>query len=54
MNYKLIDNNGESYKVKDIENLAKHIFEFHATGTSLHQKSGHDFAVDHAFREKKY
>ena len=52
MIYKLKDINGASYIIKDIEKFAKHIFEFHASGTSLHQENGHDFAVDDKFRKK--
>ena len=52
MNYKIKDKNGIDYEIKDIKKFAKHIFEFHATGSSLHQEQGHDFTVDDAFREK--
>jgi len=52
MEYKLIDSNGRDYVINDIKKFAKHIFEFHANGTSLHQENGHDFTVDDKFREK--
>ena len=52
MNYKIKDKNGRDYEIKDIKKFAKHIFEFHSTGSSLHQEQGHDFIVDDAFREK--
>ena len=52
MNYKIKDNNGLEYVIKDIKKFAKHIFEFHSTGISLHQEDGHDFTVDDTLREK--
>tara|TARA_B100000524_G_scaffold53827_1_gene25122 strand:+ start:180 stop:368 length:189 start_codon:yes stop_codon:yes gene_type:complete len=52
VNYKIKDKNGRDYEIKDIKKFAKHIFEFHSTGSSLHQEQGHDFIVDDAFREK--
>ena len=52
MNYKIKDNNGVEYVIKDIKKFAKHIFEFHSTGISLHQEDGHDFTVDDTLREK--
>ena len=52
MNYKIKDSNGIEYLIKDIKKFAKHIFEFHSTGISLHQEEGHDFIVDDTLREK--
>ena len=52
MNYKIKDSNGVEYVIKDIKKFAKHIFEFHSTGISLHQEEGHDFIVDDTLREK--
>ena len=52
MNYKIKDNNGVEYVIKDIKKFAKHIFEFHSTGISLHQEDGYDFIVDDTLREK--
>jgi hypothetical protein len=52
MNYKIKDSNGIEYLIKDIKKFAKHIFEFHSTGISLHQEDGHDFIVDDTLREK--
>ena len=52
MNYKIKDSNGVEYVIKDIKKFAKHIFEFHSTGISLHQEDGHDFTVDDTLREK--
>ena len=52
MNYKIKDSNGVEYVIKDIKKFAKHIFEFHSTGISLHQEDGHDFIVDDTLREK--
>ena len=54
MTYKIKDRNGFTYEMQNIESFAKHIFEAHATGSSLHQQNGHDFIVDDAFREKVY
>ena len=52
MNYKIKDSNGVDYVIKDIKKFAKHIFEFHSIGISLHQENGQDFTVDDTFREK--
>ena len=52
MTYKIKDNDGVYYKIKDIKKFAKHIFQFHSTGISLHQEEGSDFTVDDAFRKK--
>ena len=52
MNYKIKDSNGVEYVIKDIKKFAEHIFEFHTTGSSLHQEDGHDFIVDDTLREK--
>ena len=40
------------YEIKDIKKFAKHIFQFHSIGISLHQEEGCDFTVDNAFRNK--
>ena len=50
--YKIKDNNGIYYEIKDIKKFAKHIFQFHSIGISLHQEEGSDFTVDDAFRKK--
>ena len=52
MNYKIKDSNGIEYVIKDIKKFAKHIFEFHSTGISLHQEGGQNFTVDDTLREK--
>ena len=52
MTYKIKDNDGIYYEIKDIKNFAKHIFRFHSRGVSLHQEDGYNFTVDDAFREK--
>ena len=52
MTYKVKDNNGIYYEIKDIKKFVKHIFQFHSSGISLHQEDGCDFTVDDAFREK--
>ena len=51
MTYKIIDNNGIYYEIRDIKKFLKHIFQFHSIGISLHQEKGHDFTVDNEFRE---
>ena len=51
MNYKIKDSNSVDYVIKDIKKFAKHIFEFHSIGISLHQENGQDFTVDDTFRE---
>ena len=52
MTYKIKDNYGIYYEIKDIKKFAKHIFRFHSSGVSLHQEDGYDFTVDDVFREK--
>ena len=52
MIFKIKDNDGIEYEIKDINKFAKHIFQFHSIGISLHQENGCDFTVDDAFREK--
>ena len=52
MTYKIKDNEGIYYEIKDIKKFAKHIFQFHSIGTSLHQEKGFNFTVDDVFREK--
>ena len=52
MTYRIKDNAGKYYVIKDIKKFAKHIFQFHSSGISLHQEDGCDFTVDDAFREK--
>ena len=52
MVYKIKDNSGAYYEIKDINKFAKHIFEVHNIGTSLHQENGHNFTVNDAFRRK--
>ena len=52
MTYKIKDNNGIYYEIKDMQKFAKHIFQYHSTGISLHQEKGCNFTVDDTFREK--
>ena len=52
MTYKIKDNNGKYYEIKDIKKFAKHIFQYHSIGISLHQEKGHNFTIDNTFREK--
>ena len=52
MTYKIKDNDGKYFVIKDIKKFAKHIFQFHSIGISLHQEEGYDFTVDNAFRGK--
>ena len=52
MTYKIKDNDGIYYEIKDIKKFAKHIFQFHSIGISLHQEEGNDLPVDDAFRKK--
>ena len=51
MTYKIKDNDGIYYEIKDIKKFAKHIFEYHSNGISLHQENGYNFTVDDTFRE---
>ena len=52
MTYKIKDNDGIYYEIKDIKKFAKHIFQYHSIGISLHQEKGCNFTVDDTFREK--
>ena len=52
MVYKIKDNSGAYYEIKDINKFVKHIFEVHNVGTSLHQENGHDFTVTMLLGEK--
>ena len=52
MIYKIKDNLGIEYEIKDIKKFASHIFQFHSFGISLHQEKGCSFTVDEAFRKK--
>ena len=52
MTYRIKDNAGKYYVIKDIKKFAKHIFQFHSSGISLHEEKGCHFTVDDAFREK--
>ena len=52
MTYKIKDNDGIYYEIKDIKKFAKHIFQYHSSSISLHQENGSCFIVDDAFREK--
>ena len=52
MNYKIKDDDGTYYEIKDIKKFAKHIFQFHSNGISLHQEKGYNFTIDDTFREK--
>ena len=52
MIYKIKDDDGKEYEIKDIEKFAKHVFEFHSTGSSLHEENGFCFTINDALREK--
>ena len=52
MTYKIKDNDGIYYEIKDIKKFAKHIFQYHSIGISLHQEKGYNFTVDDTFRKK--
>ena len=51
MIYKIKDNNGIYFEIRDIKKFAKHIFQYHSIGISLHQENGYNFTVDDTFRE---
>ena len=38
MTYKIKDDDGAYYEIKDIKKFAKHIFQYHSNGISLHQE----------------
>ena len=50
--FKIKDNNGNDYVIKDIESFYQHIIQFHSSGTSLHEENGHYFTVNDDFRSK--
>ena len=52
MTYKMKDNDGRDYEIKDIKKFAKHIFQYHSNGISLHQEKGYNFTIDDTFLEK--
>ena len=52
MTYKIKDDDGAYYEIKDIKKFAKHIFQYHSNGISLHQEKGYNFTIDDTFREK--
>ena len=52
MTYKIKDDDGAYYEIKDIKKFAKHIFQYHSNGISLHQEDGCNFTVNDSFREK--
>ena len=52
MTYKIKDDNGIYYEIKDIKKFAKHIFQHHSIGISLHHEKGCNFTIDDTFRKK--
>ena len=52
MIYKIKDDDGAYYEIKNIKKFAKHIFQYHSNGISLHQEKGCNFTIDDTFREK--
>ena len=44
------DDSGNDYVVKDIKLFQKNLFEFHESGTSLHEENGYYFTVNDEFR----
>ena len=48
------DDSGNDYLVKYIKSFKKHLFEFHASGTSLHEENGYYFTVNDKFRKMIY
>ena len=52
MNHKIKDNDGIYYEIKDIKKFAKHIFQYHSNGISLHQEKGCNFTINDTFRGK--
>ncbi len=52
MTYKIKDDDGAYYEIKNIKKFAKHIFQHHSNGISLHQEKGYNFTIDDTFRER--
>jgi hypothetical protein len=48
---KINDNQGQSVEV-DIDKFKKHLYEYHSSGSSVHDEDGHYFTVDQNFRKK--
>ena len=45
------DDNGKDVEV-DLKKFMEHIYQFHKTGTSIHDEKGHYFTVNDDFRNK--
>ena len=45
------DSSGNHYLIKDIRKFQKHLFQLHASGTSMHEEDGYYFRVDNKFRK---
>ena len=52
MVYKIKDKNGKYYEIKDLKKFARHIFEFHSKGSSVHEEGGYFFIIDDRFRQR--
>ena len=50
--YKIKDNNGNDYIIKDISSFYQLILEYHSSGTSLHEENGQYFTVNDILRSK--
>tara|TARA_B100000131_G_scaffold272385_1_gene273289 strand:- start:628 stop:810 length:183 start_codon:yes stop_codon:yes gene_type:complete len=48
---KINDDQGKLVEV-DIEKFKKHLDNYHATGSSIHDEDGHYFTIDQKFRDK--
>ena len=42
----------EEYEIKNLEKFLRHIYKFHAQGSSIHEENGFFFKVDDSFRAK--
>lgn len=52
MNFKTKDNDGLVYKIKDLKELAKHIFYYHSVGILFHLEKDIIFILDVTLRNK--
>ena len=50
--FKIKNNNGDDYIIRDIVSFYRHILEYHSSGTSLHEENGHYFTVNDVFRSE--
>ena len=48
---KIKDLNNNDYEIQDIKRFLKHIYEFHSSGSTIHEENGYYFLIDDKFRK---